>query len=236
MKLGFITALHGRHKLTELFAEHTSQFGLPVFASITEGDTANVLTAERFGVTYREMPNEPVGDKFQIALDMAMEAGCDAVMVLPSDDFISQEYVEAIFKMLDNGIPYMLPQKIAIHHPVEGTYELRSDGKSCGRYGAGRVVIRNVIEACGGTIWADKRNRSLDSESHGRILAAGFKCVPVRTKDIPLVDIKTGDNIWPWRTWRGGGHRCSADQALHMLSPSMREQLRSTPSAHPQPA
>lgn len=232
MKLGLITAMHRRPALSALWAEHTAQFGLPVFAAITEGDTANVLTAQRFGFTYREMPNEPVGDKFQAALDMAMEAGCHAFMVLPSDDFISREWLD---KATANQLDYIIPERIAIHSPVSGTYALRADGKSCGRYGAGRVISRKVVEVCGGLVWVQHRNKSLDSESHGRILAAGFKCVPVRTKSIPLVDVKTGENIWPWRVFRGSGHKCSADQALHMLSSSMREQLRSIPSAHPQP-
>ncbi len=231
MTLGIITAFHGRHKLTELFAEHTAAFGLPVFASITAGDEANIATAKRFGFNYREMPNEPVGDKFQAALDMALDAGCEAVMILPGDDFISREWLD-----VSVGKQYALPARIAIHDPKQGTYALLSNGKSCGVYGAGRVVHRSAIEACGGILWPGGRSRSLDSESHGRILAAGFKCEAVRTKDIPLVDIKSGQNIWPFRVWRGSGHKCSADQALHMLSPSMREQLKSIHDGHPLPA
>lgn len=221
MKLGIITAFHGRHDLTAMWAEHTAQFGLPVFVSITVDDVPNILTAEKHGFRFATMPNNPVGAKFQAALDMALAGGCDRVMVLPSDDFISTEWVS---RALTFDASYFIPASIAIHSPASGTYALKTDGKSCTRYGAGRVIDHSVTDRVG-ALWPGGRDKSLDSESHGRIRAAGISCVAVATKRIPLTDIKTGDNIWPWRTWRGGGHKCSADQALHMLSPEMRERI-----------
>lgn len=221
MKLGIVTAFHGRHQLTELWCEHTATFTIPVFAAITTGDVINRTTCELHGFVFREMPNNPVGSKFQAALDMAIADGCERVMVLPSDDFISGEWVN---RAQTFDAPYFIPARIAVHSPVNGTYALVSDGKSCTRYGAGRVIDRAVIERTG-ALWPGGRDRSLDSESHGRVHAGGFKCVAVSTKAIPLVDVKTGENIWPWRTWRGSGHRCTADQALHMLNPSARERV-----------
>lgn len=222
MKLSIVTAFHSRPELTALWGEHTSKFGVPVYAAITEGDAANIATARRHSFTYVEMPNNPVGDKFQAALGMAMIDGAEAIMVLPSDDFISDEWMR---KASEGADPYIIPARIAIHGPGQGTYELRTDGRACTRYGAGRVMHRAVVDACGGVLWAAHRNKSLDSESHGRIRAAGFTCKAIATKQIPLVDVKSGTNIWPWRKWRGGGHKCSADQALHMVSPSIRERI-----------
>ena len=221
MRLGIITAFHGRHHLTELWAEHTSGFGLPVFVAITVDDVPNILTAEKHCFRFTTMPNHPVGTKFQAALDMAIADGCDRVMILPSDDFVSPEWID---RALTFDGTYFIPQRIAIHSPKEGTFALTTNGGSCTRYGAGRVIDRSVIERVG-HLWPGERNRSLDSESHGRINACGVRCVAVTTKHIPLTDVKTGENIWPWRKWRGGGHKCSADQALHMVSPSIRERI-----------
>lgn len=214
MRLGIITAFHGRPELTALWAEHTAQFWVPVYAAVTEGDAENVGTAKAFGFTFVEMPNNPVGAKFQAALDMALAGGCERVMILPSDDFVSREWID---RALTFDVPYFIPQRIAIHSPKDGTYALETNGHSCTRYGAGRVISREVVAKIG-ALWPGGRNKSLDSESHGRITAGGFTCVAVNTKQIPLVDVKTGENIWPWRAWRGGGHKCSADQALHMVS------------------
>lgn len=214
MKLGIITAFHGRHDLTAMWAEHTAQFRLSVYVSITVDDVPNILTAEKHGFRFATMPNNPVGAKFQSALDMALADGCERIMVLPSDDFVSSEWVN---RALTFDATYIIPARIAIHSPKDGTYALETNGRSCTRYGAGRVISREVVTRVG-ALWPGGRNKSLDSESHGRITAGGFTCVAVKTKQIPLVDVKTGENIWPWRAWRGGGHKCSADQALQMLS------------------
>jgi hypothetical protein len=206
-----------------MWCEHTKQFGVPIYACFTENDSACWAAAEfvRLAAT---RPNNPVGAKFDAALSLAMADGCDAVMILPSDDFISQEWVDVCLETLASGALYFKPARIAVHQPGRGSYELRSNGRSCGNYGAGRVVHRSVIEAVG-DLWPGGRDQGLDSESHGRIRGAGFECTAIATKAIPLVDIKCGENIHSWDSFRGSGHRCTDEQALHMLSPSLREQM-----------
>ena len=224
MKLGLVTAFHGRVNLTRIWCEHTQQFGLPIYAAITVGDEAISEIARDGCHLFVSMPNNPVGAKFNAALALAMEDGCDAVMILPSDDFISQEWVDKSLETLASGVLYFKPARIAVHQPGRGSYELRSDGRSCGNYGAGRVVHRSVIEAVG-ELWPGGRDQGLDSESHGRIRGAGFECTAIATKAIPLVDIKCGENIHSWDSFRGSGHRCTDEQALHMISLSIREQM-----------
>jgi len=221
MKLGLVTAFHGRENLTRMWCEHTKQFGLPIYGGITEGQ---YLKGREKIATLRWMPNNPVGAKFNAALALAMADGCDAVMILPSDDFISQEWVDVSIEALASGVLYFKPARIAVHQPGRGSYELRSDGRSCGNYGAGRVVHRSVIEAVG-ELWPGGRDQGLDSESHGRIRGAGFECTAIATKAIPLVDIKCGENIHSWDSFRGSGHRCTDEQALHMLSPEQVQRL-----------
>ena len=223
MKLGLVTAFHGRENLTRMWCEHTQHFGLPIYACFTENDSACWAAAE-FVRLAAARPNNPVGAKFDAALSLAMADGCDGVMILPSDDFISREWVDVCIETLAFGAVYFKPARIAVHQPGRGSYELRSDGRSCGNYGAGRVVHRSVIEAVG-ELWPGGRDQGLDSESHGRIRGAGFECTAVLTQQIPLVDIKCGENIHSWDSFRGSGHRCTDDQALHMISLSLREQM-----------
>jgi hypothetical protein len=211
MKLGIVTAFHGRESLTRMWCEHTQQFGVPMYCAITEGGPT--FSAKNFVI----MRNNPVGAKFDAALSLAMSDDCDAVMILPSDDFISQEWVDVSIEALALDAVYFKPARMAVHQPGRGSYELRSDGKSCGNYGAGRVVHRSVIEAVG-ELWPGGRDQGLDSESHGRIRGAGFECTAITTKGIPLVDIKCGENIHSWDSFRGSGHRCTDEQALHMMT------------------
>ena len=61
MKLGLISAMHGRSELTAMWAEHTSQFGIPVYAAITDGDYDNLETAWKYKFEWKVMPNNPGG-------------------------------------------------------------------------------------------------------------------------------------------------------------------------------
>lgn len=226
MKLGIITAFHGRQALTALWAEHTYRKGLQIYCSVTAGDDVNVNTAERWGMHVARMPNNPVGAKFEQAIRMALADGCEAVMILPSDDFVSDEWIAAYRTQMESGAVYIIPERIGVHDPKRGTYMLRSDGRACGSYGAGRCIAASAVRTVG-ELWPGGRNAGLDSESHGRMKGAGFTCQAVRTKDIPLTDIKCGENIWGWDRFRSGGHRLSSEDALHMLTPAMAQSIRS---------
>lgn len=231
MKLGIVTAFHGRPELTAMWAEHTAQFGLPVYVAVTEGDEANRATCELHGFVFREMPNNPVGSKFQAALDMAMADGCDRVMILGSDDFVSPEWID---RAQTFDAPYFTPDSCAVHDPRRGTYLIRFNGRSVASGGAGRVVSAHAVSKAGG-LWTLGRNKSLDNESHSRLRAAGYTCKVVPCKRVPVVDVKSGVNIWGWETWRRHGHRCSDVDALHMLSPAMRDAIPSVCAQVPLP-
>lgn len=222
MKLGVVTAFHSRPLLTSLWAEHTVTFGLPVFCAVTEGDETNIATAKGHGFTFVAMPNDPVGNKMQAALDMAMDAGCERVLILGSDDFVSAEWVG---KCLETDHPFIAPDRAAIHHPREGTYIMIAARRGAA-HGAGRCVHRSAIEAAGG-MWMSGRNKALDAESAGRLNSAGVKCVTVTTKRVAVVDVKSGVNIWPFRRWQSAGHRCDQSLALHMIPEHIRERLPS---------
>ena len=235
MKLGLISAMHGRSELTAMWAEHTSQFGIPVYAAITDGDYDNLETAWKYKFEWKVMPNNPVGDKFQAALTMAMQDGCDVVMRLPSDDFISKEWVAMFELKASLGADYFIPERIAVHDPSKGTYSIRANvGSRFMKYGAGACFSRKAVEKCGG-LWTGHLDSGLDTESNNRLRTAGYECEAVPTKDIALVDIKTGESIWPWGIWSFGEPACSDDEALHMLSPSMRQTLstNNTPTLAP---
>lgn len=214
-----------------MWAEHTAQFGLPVFVAITHGDTANVLTAEKHGLRFATMPNNPVGAKFQAALDMALAGGCDRIMILGSDDFVSREWID---RAQTFDAAYFTPDSCAVHDPRKGTYLVRFNGRSVASGGAGRVVGAHAARKAGG-LWMRDRNRALDSESHSRLTAAGYSCKVVPCKRIPVVDVKTGVNIWGYDQWRRHGHKCSTDEALWMVAPDVQERLATACVQAPRP-
>lgn len=220
-----ISAAHGRHAVTRAWAEHTASLGFDgVMVCCTEGDTETQLICKDAGLDYCTAPNDPLSGKFNLALQYADKLWmATRFMILPSDDFASQAWVdEARTSTLD----YMYPHTCGIFDAyTQQAYKITKLSFGTLKFGAGRVVSRRVVEACGGTLWPENHNRGLDGASHEIIKRAGFTHTVVETPGIPITDVKTKDNLWAFQTWSGSGSNITPDEALHMCSPSVRAQI-----------
>lgn len=228
-----ISAVHGRHALTRAWAEHTASVGFSaVVVCITgdeerlttqgiQADTLACLYAHEFEVVVR--PNDPLSGKFNAALEAALRIGATRIMILPSDDFVSAQWVMAARESEED---YMYPHTLAtVDSETQATYKITKLSFGTLKYGAGRVVSRKVIEKLGGRLWPENLNRGLDGASHAAITRAGFPVKVVETEGIPITDVKTKENLWPFQTWQTSGRPCTIDEALHMCSPSVRAQI-----------
>ena len=224
-----ISAAHGRHAVTRAWAEHTRSLGFDLIVLAITSDEANrpLLSLAKTGVLLPVLlPNNPLSDKFNGALDEATKRGGSRFMILPSDDFASQAWVDA---MRASEEPYCIPHTCAILDAyTQSAYRITKNSLTPGstmRFGAGRVVSRKVVEACEGQLWPSELNKGLDGASHARISRAGFTVKVVETEGIPITDLKTSENLWPFNTWSGSGRPCTADEALHMVSPEVRVRI-----------
>lgn len=212
---------HERAALSALWVEHTTSLGLEVFASVTTGDQANIDLLE--GVTYVQAPNTPLGAKHNAALALVPQ-GVDAVMILPSDDFVHPDYVAHVTRALEAGADYLFPQTCGMVEVATGKACILRQEATEGalRFGAGRVMSRKVLDAVG-PFWTESKARGLDTDSHARIRAHGFSPVFVDLgADVPcLTDVKSGVNLWPYHTWARRGRAVSAEGVLCMCSPQV---------------
>lgn len=220
-----VSAAHGRHALTRLWAEHTASLGFDaVIVAVSIGDEENMQTCFDFAFASAYIPNEPLAYKFNSAAESAMLRGATRVMILPSDDFVSPEWVEAA---RTHPGDYLIPHTCAIVQPPANAYCFTRLTFGTLKFGAGRVVSRKAIEACGGNLWPSELNRGLDTASHQRLRHHGITHTIVETPGIPVTDVKTPENIWPYRTWHGVGTRdMDIDEALHMVSPEILEKIK----------
>lgn len=231
MMLVAITAMHGRHALSRAWAEHTAQLFDRVYVSITEGDELLGSICDDAGFFVIQVPNNPLAGKFNAAMSAAMGDGMTRAMILGSDDFVSPAWVKAAREEegdylypYQSGVMDAATQKAYVIHKVSLSGALR--------HGAGRVVSRKLVEGVGGELWPAMSNRGLDSGSHHRILRAGFEAKVVTAEGIPVTDVKTEDNLWPASTWEHSGRPVTADQALHMVSPSVRQKIDALAKTH----
>jgi len=220
-----ISAAHGRHALTSLWAKHTATLGFDaVVVAVTYTEVVNRQTCQTYGFHPLPIANDPLAGKFNAAMEHALAIGADRIMILPSDDFASQEWVDAARASTED---YMIPHACGVYSPAtDEAYLIHKFSAGTLRFGAGRVVSRKAVEKCG-ELWTPTLNRGLDTASHRRLLDNGFTHKIVTTSTIPITDVKTTENIWGFDTWRMGSRDITPDEALHMVSPDIREQLKS---------
>jgi len=220
MELGIVTVMHGRHALTRMWAEYTSGLGLPIFACITNGDVELRRVCDDHGIVYVERSNDWLGAKHNAALSLC---GAGRVMLLPSDDFVSPSWIDVVRA---TDVPYLYPDSCGLYDvATRRGCILRHRGPGTRRFGAGRVLRRDVLDMVG-TLWTDRLPNGLDSDSHGRVSGAGFDAHVAVFDGVPVVDIKAGENIWPFSRWaRGQAVRCDGPTVMASLPEQVRERL-----------
>lgn len=167
-----------------------------VTVAVTTGDTDNIAAITASGWNYVEAPNSPLGAKHNAAMQAAPKAG--AYMILPSDDFVAPEWISDATAAIEGGHHYVLPVKCGIYDLATGracVHAQREGGAR--RFGAGRVFSAKVVDKAG-SLWTDAKERGLDTDTHARVRALGFLPHFVETDYVPLVDVKTDENLWAY--------------------------------------
>ena len=202
MSIAVITAMHGRPQVTAVFLAGIRRIGLDCYASITDGDTENIELAKAHGIAYTTLPNDSVSDKFNAALSLAR--GHAAVMVLGSDDIVSEAWVSEAQSALSEGHQYLWPHRLAFYDPHKDRARvLQNDGGSVLRFGAGRVVGASILRKLDYQLWPAGLTRGLDQSSHSYVRGTGAMIWRSTATPIALTDIKTGGNLHPFERWPG---------------------------------
>lgn len=222
--------MHGRHGLSRAWATHTASLIERTYVAVTEGDELSGATCDDAGMMVIRAPNSPLGAKFNAALAAALGDGATRIIILPSDDFVSAAWVDAA---RSHDTPYLYPHTCAVvDAPTQKAYRIDKLSFGTLRYGAGRVVDAAILRKMGGELWPPHLLRGLDGASHQRLLHAGVKYTIHDSGSIPITDVKTSDNLWPFSTWQHSGPPITADQALHMVSPHVRKMLDALATTH----
>ena len=221
MKLAAVSAMHGRHAISAAWIDHTKSLGFDdICVAVSEDDEMSICLCDVMGIRHAIMPNDPLGEKFNAALSMTF---ADRIMILPSDDFASKQWVHAA---RTHEADYLYPHCCGTVCAQTGqAYVIEKLSFGTMRYGAGRVVSRKILDKLGGKLWPDNLGRGLDGASHQRITRAGFPITVVKTEGIPITDVKTPENLWPFATWKGSGREIKKEEALHMVNFDVYSQL-----------
>lgn len=213
--LAFVSCFHGRPDVSRVFLRHCSKLGIldRLFAAVTIGDADNVRLLTDNGVRFVEVENHPLGAKHNRAMRIAVQDDrFTHFMILPSDDLVSREWVDAAC-----GYTYATAPSCAIVEPSTGMAKVLTARPGYVKsFGACRVLSREVVERLEGKVWNDHNNRGLDGASDARIRSVGFTLETAKVRGPAFADIKGPGSMWGFGTWTGDA--VTMDEALWMCS------------------
>lgn len=203
LRLGYATAIWGREWLTRTIfksLEYLRGFLAPeielvVAVAGSEGETSENM-AKEFDFKYAEIPNEPLGAKWNAALALLADEEVSGVCIMGSDDLANAEYFWQIAKYIKAGEQLLgLSGLYFFDHPTsrllywQGYPPPREDEGA----GAGRYIGRKILEKLEWTLWPPMLPAGLDRAMRERLRKMGFNfshLLRCHKNDAVIVDIK----------------------------------------------
>ena len=217
MKVAILSCMWQRESVFRVFAQSMQRLKkyniLPLIVG-SEGIKSKSL-AKEYELAYIEYPNEPLGAKFNTG--MKVLRGMDYVMILGSDDIISDSYMELFLEGMNLGYDligtldayYYLPQKNELGY-WKG-YEVKQRlGETIGM---GRTLSKRILDRVKWQPWGADLNRGLDGSMMSKIRKLKPRQLKIKMTDSDIfgVDIKTAQNITPYSCFKNLQH-ISVDQ------------------------
>ncbi len=210
-RIAVVTTVWQRHNLTDYVLHSYKQrrerlcgkVELILVAAGSEGYLTKEI-CERNGFAYIEHPNQPLNFKWNAAVLLAKDADPDYVMIVGSDDVVSDDYFT---KALER-----IPVDAAEMFSLNDLYVLGLSGRTLQYWnrqpdwpiGLGRLLNRRVLETVEWQPWSCDvpRNRGLDKSCMRKLEARGIGSRVCSVKDLGslVVDIKSKDNMNSWQT------------------------------------
>lgn len=200
MKVVVVTCLWRRHQLSgrvlARFAAAQKNLRDVVdldFVAVGSEKDVSAELAQQHGWQYVEFANRPLGAKWNAALGRAREMEADAILVVGSDDWLSDGLIKHQVEALERGV------QVA---EIRDVYLLCGRTLECRRFGptgVGRTVHRTILDKLDWSLWGPGTNCRLDAFMNKRLRAVGVEsresCYMSDVEGGSMVDVKAGTNI-----------------------------------------
>ena len=213
MRIAVLTAFWQRPQISRVYwagirrleRQTPSDIRLEVVAALSPGDEENMALALAHSTTIEVVANEPLAAKWNAASTAARDLDPDYVLIMGSDDLLSDTLYRALLGEMRAGTP---------HHGVTDLYVWDSElaragywpgyraGPRTGRsIGLGRIYNREIMEACDWRLWPNSEDdHGMDGLVDERLKAMGIelKAQSCAAWGGVALDVKSKQNIWPY--------------------------------------
>ena len=213
MKLGVLTAIWKRPRLTELFLRYTELLPFEVLVAVVSPEDPTLPDIRAGQWQFVEHKNEPLADKF-LAGAAALRGQCDAVMILGSDDFVTLDYIEHCCSLLTGGPQMIVPRHIHYFDAIKcRLMRIRHRHP-----GAGRVLSAELCERLKWELWK-REDGNVDGSMDARmkeVIGDRWKEHYTYIEDPVgvILDVKTKLTQWSYQYLRDGAHVDATKQYL----------------------
>ena len=199
MKNALLICVYKRHDLEKIvlenFKRQSKKFGFEIIVVGSEGILSKQLAE---GCHYVESENFPVSNKHNKGLEKAKELNAKGVILMGSDDIVSDSYFEFIEQFSEQTSELI---------GLKDLYFYSTNSKKLGYWkgytststtvGAGRYFSRAILEQMEWQLWSEKRHRGLDTDCLKRLTKIGIteRIFTMKESNVFLVDIKHSRSI-----------------------------------------
>lgn len=176
-RIGIAVPVWGRPRMRYAFLKHMKEheahaaqrgIGLRTYVAGSEGKETR-SEAENLGHYYVEVDNDPLGRKFNLAVQMALDDGVDYVLIMGSDTFFMPSLWDQYRDLINAGIKYVGIRDLYMWdwNNDDARYWEGYKGDRFGEpIGCGRLIHRSLIK---GDLYDNHRNKSLDASASRRL-------------------------------------------------------------------
>ena len=208
MRIELVTCVWQRPVITAAFWQFVAHLRawwapheLHVIAAGSEEPEQEAMAREA-GAEYLNVPNRPLGRKFNATLQAARTHQPDAVLIMGSDDVFCERTARAYLPFFED-IPYVGLKDFYFYHTVDGRFGYWGGYVTQRRLGepagGGRVLPAGHLEHLDWRLWADGKDRGMDHSAFQRLRDVGIEFPPLiscRALEGCAVSLKGPVNLW----------------------------------------
>jgi hypothetical protein len=228
--IAIMTTVWRRPTTTRIVLRHNGNLRHTVPVAVVSPEdpdyAENRRTCELNGWIIVESENLPLGRKANVGLAACEELRVSGVLLVGSDDLITQDVVDYAIGQMVEGVSSVTSAQVCV---------LDWDSWQCIRLrnvstGVGRFLSRTLLEELGWRSWPDEIHRSLDVHQSEFLRGRG---VPISeypdAVSSTILDIKSGkSNIWSFGhllSWDGTREYIDPEELLQSSYPSVASEL-----------
>lgn len=208
-KIAIMTTMYGRHDLTDYvfrfyknlrnkFEQQNPYLQLELVVAGSEGAVSKFI-AERNDFHYVETPNSPLSFKTNEALKFCKTLNPDAVVIIGSDDLMSENLFKEYTKCFIDEIDYFGFEDFFMYSSQKQLYYWKGyQGLRSGEtIGAGRFFSKKLLDLVQWDLWgAEAKEKGLDLLCENKLSQLQLKRHSMKLpQGEMLLDIKSGINL-----------------------------------------